>query len=210
MSKPEDSPYICWIDLETDGNQDTNTIIEIGAVMTDREMNELDFKQIVLYFDRAWRGMLDPVVLDMHTKNGLLNECDESEILPSDADDMMVAWIKQFTKGGHIPLAGSGVSHFDRRFIERELPKLIKYLTYWHYDVGTFRRMLKLFEIPLTYEYAAKDGLTHRGLDDIRAHIEESKSYRDQLRAYFFPGPARSLGPQYPSSWALDSSGTPI
>lgn len=179
MSNPEQSPYICWIDLETTGSKDTDIIIEIGAVMTDRELNELSSKQLVLHIGREWLDQMDPFVVDMHTKNGLLEECFKSDVYVSDADAEMTRWIKQYTSGDHIPLGGSGVSHFDRKYIKRYLDKFDQYLTYWAYDVGSLRRQLRLFgfEIP-----DRKVNLTHRALDDIRDHVVEAKGYRDMLR----------------------------
>jgi oligoribonuclease len=219
MAKPEDSPYIAWIDLETTGNHEGAVITEIGAVMTDRDFNELAAKQIVTHYPIHLVQELDPVVQEMHTKNGLWVESEASEIDVAKADEMMVEWIKGFTNGDHIPLAGSGVSHFDKPdFIEPQLPKLDNYLSYWSYDVGTFRRMLKLFGIPIVAD-KPKEGLNHRALDDIRAHIQETKGYKDQLRAYFFPPPmfpsvwqANPLPAKY--SWSdnagKDSAGNPI
>lgn len=176
--KPENSPYICWIDLETTGSGEYDIIIEIGAVMTDRDFNELSSKQIVLQLGKAFHHRLDPVVLEMHTKNGLLDDCLNSKILNMDADAMMVEWISEFTKGDHIPLAGSGVSHFDKpKFIARDLPLLNDYLSYWSYDVGTMRRWLKLFGVDIPGA-DTREGLNHRALDDIRAHIQEARAYK--------------------------------
>src|SRR6185503_11913567 len=101
MSKPEDSQYVCHIDLETTGNTDKYTIIEIGAVMTDRDLNELDHMQITTHYPIDLVKFLDPVVQEMHTKNGLWVQSDMSEIDVALADDIMVNWMKKFTKGEH-------------------------------------------------------------------------------------------------------------
>lgn len=189
MPKPEDSQYICWIDLETTGNRDIDQIIEIGAVMTDRDLNELSSKQIVISGPMIFKNgvvfmgskpelySIDPVVVEMHTKNGLLVDCRNSDNTTLSADLEMVEWIKQYTSGDHIPLAGSGVSHFDRRYIRKDLPKFEKFLSYWAYDTGIIRRTLKLFGIDASAADTTDDK-THRALDDIRAHVEEMRRYK--------------------------------
>lgn len=195
MAKPEDSPYIAWIDLETTGNRPEDQIIEIGAVMTDRDLNELSSKQIVvsgpysfqngtLFLSRdAKLETMDPFVVDMHTKNGLLEDCTKIGVSMPAADSAITHWIKQYTKGDHIPLAGSGVSHFDRAFIKKDLPKFDKYLSYWAYDTGVIRRTLKLFGIDASFADTTDDK-THRALDDIRAHVEEMRRYKTMFNAW--------------------------
>ena len=196
VTKPEDSPYICWVDLECTGNRPEDQIIEIGAVMTDRDLNELSAKQIVVKALLSTEKVLeiDPFVLEMHTKNGLWIDCALSEVLAPDADAQMVEWIKQYTKGDHIPLAGSGVSHYDRDYIEKDLPKFNRYLSYWAYDTGVIRRTLKLFGIDASFADTTDDK-THRALDDIKAHVEEMRRYK-QLFTAMLSGPAsvRSAG----------------
>jgi oligoribonuclease len=144
--------------------------------MTDRDLNELSSKQIVIQFNLIDQWM-DPFVYSMHTFNGLLADVRKSETSMIDADAQMVEWIKQYTKGDHIPLAGSGVSHFDRAFIRKDLPKFDKYLSYWAYDTGVIRRTLKLFGIDASFADTTDDK-THRALDDIRAHVEEMRRYK--------------------------------
>lgn len=191
MAKPEDSPYICWVDLECTGNRPEDQIIEIGAVMTDRDLNELSAKQIVvngpMHFNDGWAFLggepvqfhsIDPFVAEMHTKNGLLDDCRKSDTSILFADYQMVEWIKQYTKGEHIPLAGSGVSHFDRWYIRKDLPNFNKYLSYWAYDTGVIRRTLKLFGIDVSMADTSDDK-THRALGDIRTHVQEMRVYKE-------------------------------
>lgn len=217
---PENSPYICWIDLETTGSSDDALIIEIGAVMSDRDLNELSSKQIVLHIGKEWTDQLDPFVLNMHTKNGLLEECYKSDVYLSDADTEMTKWIRGYTSGDHIPLGGSGVSHFDRKFIRRDLRKFDKFLTYWAYDVGSLRRQLRLFGFEVPDRKAVAESRSHRALDDIRDHVAETRQYRDMLRGLLSQGneaqkriyeSIHQAGRELLADIAkLDSTGTPI
>lgn len=184
MPNPEDSPYICWIDLETTGNNPDSHIIEFGAAMTDREFNVLDTISLVgaLYpGDIPSMKEGDGVPFLMHTENGLIEAALADGMSLTEMDLTAVKWMKKFTKGDHVPLAGSGVSHFDRpKFLEKDLPKFSKFLSYWAYDIGTLRRILKLIEItaPDTDKSIYK---THRALDDALVHIDEMRAYKRLL-----------------------------
>lgn len=151
--------------------------------MTDRDLNEIDSKQIVLHIGGSTLGTMDPFVFDMHTKNGLLEDCLKSKVYEKDADAEMVEWIKKYTSGDHIPLAGSGVSHFDRQYIKKDLPRFNKFLSYWAYDSGVIRRTLKLFGIDASFADTTDDK-THRALDDIRAHVEEMRRYKRMFQSW--------------------------
>ncbi len=172
---------IAWIDLETTGSDiNYEEIIEVGLAITDDKLNILDEYAWVIgdldYQDRLLR--MDDVVIDMHTKSGLL-----ADVLKSgtgtgniqDVDEQVSAILTNLGGGQHIPLAGSGVLHFDRQFIKKFMPKTNKRLTYWGLDVGVVRRFLRLAGVPIPNS----GNLTHRALEDVRAHIAEAKQYLD-------------------------------
>lgn len=127
---------------------------------------------------------MDADVVDMHIANGLIRALliGEGTTDLKTVEASLLIWLnnnlQSFTK--RIPLAGSGVSHFDRRFIRAQMPKLDNRLTYWAYDVGSVRRFLRLYGLPIMVEHDAK---THRALDDVKAHIEEARYYGRLLRA---------------------------
>lgn len=183
--KPEDSQWVAWIDLETTGNKDDDSIIEVGFVLTDRDLNE-EFAGAWVIHPWDWnylRKRMEPVVVEMHEQNGLLDELNMfgwGAYGPAKADREVAAILQEYGKGNHIPLAGSGVSHFDRKYIRKELPKTSDLLSYWAYDIGAVRRFLKWWDIP-TPGSALRQAKTHRALDDIREHIAETRIIRDTL-----------------------------
>lgn len=186
-TKPEEFPYIAWIDLETTGNRDDDRIIEVGFVLTDRDLNEVIH---LTDYCRPWgwedlRARMAEPVVEMHTKNGLLFDIESIDPMemsgPGRIDRNIAAVLFQFGGGNHVPLAGSGVSHFDRKYIRREMPLTDSLLSYWAYDIGAVRRYLRWWgiEVPEAEQHAAKK---HRALDDVREHIAEAKAIRDALR----------------------------
>jgi oligoribonuclease (3'-5' exoribonuclease) len=102
----------------------------------------------------------------MHVKNGLLNDLDYG-FTRDEVDRDIAAWLPSGTD--HIPFGGSGVLHFDRKFIDKYLPRLGKRITYWAYDVGPIRRTASR----VGYPWLSQDAKTHRALDDARFHAEE-------------------------------------
>lgn len=168
--------YIVWVDLETTGSDsDVCDIIEVGAVITDAKLNTLtEFSRVVTCSEEGIERILaNDIVCKMHTNSGLLEELTQgatSSIARVDQD--FVDWLSDTVKNrkDHVPLGGSGVSHFDRRFIHKQMPLADRRLSYWAYDVGVLRRTFKLAGLPWIN---SEDTKTHRGLDDIKGHVEE-------------------------------------
>jgi oligoribonuclease len=173
---------VLWIDLETTGSDfETSQILEVGAVITDYDLNILSTKTMIVKpttFSKL--STMTPFVMEMHTKNGLLADIMKHyhyDELPDigKVDKMLTDWVTDNNSKSQIALAGSGVLHFDRQFIRRDFPTFDKHLTYWGYDVGVIRRFLRDFLksdiIDETHENA------HRGLQDVLDQIEEMKKY---------------------------------
>lgn len=178
MGKPDTAPYLAWIDLETTGTYERRDyIIEVGLAITDRELNITDEQSWVVPLPELNDlKLMDDVVVDMHLKSGLIRDLiksSENYTVIQQVDDKVSQILLTLGGGRHIPLAGSGVSHFDRRFIDVHMPLTAKRLSFWSYDVGVIRRFLKLAGYPI----ADSGNLTHRALEDVKDHIEEARGY---------------------------------
>lgn len=174
---------ILFCDLETTGvDADLDSIIEVGiALYSWPAFEEVGALSIVVKPTAIARERMDDndIVRNMHKANGLYDEI-ERGVTSEEADEIIDGLLAKFgtRSSGHIPLAGSGVTHFDRRFIKRYLPKFDGRLTHWAYDVGVLRRMFILAGA----RYADDSGKTHRALDDARVHAEEFAFYMDAIR----------------------------
>jgi oligoribonuclease len=189
------SDFILWLDLETTGNDVFDDIIELGAVLTDQELEEVSSFHRVYRTTRAV-SEIDEYVFKMHVDNGLwldsINATDWAATERSQAD--ILEWLGKAgaLKGGakSLPLAGSGTSHFDRRYIERVWPKLAKRLTYWNLDIGVVRRFFRQWvgpEVWKAYFQLSEEGVdpkNHRALDDVRQHIQEARDFRAYVRGH--------------------------
>ena len=166
---------ILWIDLETTGSSDNAEIIEFGAILTDAspQLNQLSELTATVNSSKAYEA---EIVIQMHEKSGLTEDLKSADFWDVPAlEKAVLRWINDtigFSKE-HIAWGGSGVGHFDSRYIRKYMPNLNKRLTYWVYDVGVMRRMFRLAGI----NYEDNQSKTHRALDDIKLHVEEARSY---------------------------------
>jgi oligoribonuclease (3'-5' exoribonuclease) len=172
---------ILWIDLETTGSSNDADIIEFGAVLTDSspELNQLGEFTATLSTTKDYES---PIVEEMHERSGLTIALDNPDfLLVSSLEQAVLRWIND-TIGfstEHIAWGGSGVGHIDSKYIRRDMPYLSKRITYWVYDVGVLRRMLRLAGVEFKDTTEAK---THRALDDIKGHVQEARDYISILR----------------------------
>jgi oligoribonuclease (3'-5' exoribonuclease) len=178
---PENSKVVAFLDLETTGSEPTDRIIEVGLVLVDRDLNVItDYSAVVKPIKWDWlRDMMPQRVHDMHTLNGLLNDVDTfgRDILDVDAE--VAALLAEHHGSAHVPLGGSGVSHFDLRYIRAEMRQTASHLAYWAYDTGVLRRWFKWWGIEVRDAAMAGDEKTHRALDDAYASLHEAKAFRD-------------------------------
>ena len=175
---------IVWIDLETTGSSNDADIIEFGAIITDQspQLEQLGEFTATLFTEKMYEA---PIVAEMHSKSGLDKDLDNPTFKQiGDLEKAVLKWIND-TVGfstEHIPWGGSGVGHFDSKYIKRDMPYLSKRLTYWVYDIGVLRRVLRLAGVEYTSESGDSNTKTHRALDDIKQHVQEARDYIELLR----------------------------
>ena len=174
-----DQKNIAWIDLETTGSdEEDGSIIEIGCIVTDAALEELGrWEAVVEPISRRDLDSMDPVVRDMHTENGLLAALDAGVgIYGAGADDSLAEFLDRFTVDGTVILAGSGVGHFDSRWVRRHLERTARRLTYWTLDVGVLRRWFRLYA-GLEITGLEQSQKSHRAMADVELHLEEGRAF---------------------------------
>ena len=189
MTEPRNDRLV-WIDLEMTGlDPSHDEIVEIAAIITDAELNELDagISLVVCPPDLAILEGMEDVVVRMHTESGLLEDI-PAGIALADAGAQVLAYVQ-----GHVaeprraPLAGSSV-YVDRGFLARYLPELDEYMHYRLIDVSTIKELARRWYPRSYFNAPAKTG-GHRALADIRESIAELRYYRDTLFVAV-PGPS--------------------
>lgn len=175
---------IAWIDTETTGlDPFTNPIIEFALVVTTdrRGLDQITSKSWLVRprdIDAAVAQIEEaPRVLEMHTANGLLDELKAGAGQPrAEVEQEVIEILNRSNPGrGRVPMGGSGVERFESHFLAHQFPLLSQQLHYWSYDIGNVRRVARLCGVvPPESTSVAKSG-THRALDDVLQHIEETR-----------------------------------
>lgn len=185
-----DISHLLWCDLETTGTDEhLDSIIEVGLILTGSGAPFVDrdgFRDLVRPTPTAMgrlRG--NDVVRKMHEANGLLAELEAAEasvtldeLLPPDKlQDEILKWMLEHGVRRHqVMLAGSGVGHFDRRFLREQMPELESWLAYPVLDVGVIRRFFQMCDRPDLVR-PADSNKNHRAYDDAKLHLEEARHF---------------------------------
>ncbi|MBM3105526.1 oligoribonuclease [Pseudomonas sp. V1] len=174
-----------WLDLETTGFTDLSQhlvykhrILEIGVAVTDRAFNLIAKQTWVIHQDFAEIAPLcDEVVQRMHSANGLFEDVARADIDLATAEQQVIQFLSDHgVPTNKSPLCGNGV-HFDRMFLEAQMPALNRHFRYRNMDISS----VKEFLITLNPEYNPAKRVSHRALDDILESVDEARLYRALL-----------------------------
>jgi oligoribonuclease len=161
-------------------------LIEVAALVTDPELNVLgEGVDLVIHADDEALDAMPPVVRDMHAKSGLTDEVRRSVITMAEAEEQVLAYVKEFVPNPRTaPLCGNSIAT-DRGFLARDMPALDSFLHYRMIDVSSIKELCRRW-YPRVYFGQPPKGLAHRALADIRESIRELEYYR---RTVFVPLP---------------------
>jgi len=161
-------------------NLTTDALIEVAALMTDYELNQLgDGIDLVIKPAAEALEQMDDFVRDMHTSSGLLEEL-ATGITMADAEQQVLAYIRQWApEASKAPLGGNTVGT-DRGFLARDMPELESHLHYRIIDVSSIKE-LALRWYPRAFFSSPKKAGGHRALADIRESIAELRYYREAI-----------------------------
>ncbi|HNA98502.1 MAG TPA: oligoribonuclease [Marmoricola sp.] len=177
---------LVWIDCEMTGlDLGADALIEVAALVTDSELNVLgDGVDLIIKPPAEALEQMVPFVRQMHVNSGLLADLDDGITL-SEAEDQVLAYIKQHCPdGSRPPLAGNSVGT-DRAFLARDMTRLDAFLHYRIVDVSSIKELSRRW-YPKAYFASPQKRGNHRALADIQESIEELRYYRE---AVFVPAP---------------------
>src|SRR3954454_6544966 len=161
-------------------------LIEVAALVTDPDLDVLgEGIDLVIHADDAALDTMPEVVREMHAKSGLTDEGRRSTVTMAQAEEAVLAYIKQFVPNPRsAPLCGNSIAT-DRGFLARDMPTLDDHLHYRMVDVSSLKELAKRW-YPRIYQSQPGKGLAHRALDDIYESVHELDYYR---RTLFVPLP---------------------
>lgn len=172
---------LVFLDLETTGlDPEVEAILELGVVIYDNITEEMIEKSWVFFYSQYELDVVDPYVVDMHTKNGLWEECHKSEyyINESYAEMECIEFLREHMGEENSPMCGNTI-HFDRAFLKENMPTLEKWFHYRNLDVSTLNNIAQFFPDCLN---AAPKGDAHRAIADCKSSIRQLNHYLNQMR----------------------------
>ncbi len=180
------SDRLVWIDCEMTGlDLSKDAMIEIAALITDDQLEVVGegVRVVIRPPDQALENM-PPVVRDMHTSSGLLDELAAGVTL-AEAEQTVLEFVRRHVPdAGKAPLAGNSIAT-DRGFIARDMHDLDSHLHYRMVDVSSIKELVRRW-YPRVYFASPPKGRSHRALVDIFESIEELRYYRSTV---FVPHP---------------------
>jgi oligoribonuclease len=176
------------MDLEMTGlDIRRHVIVEIATLITDDDLNIVaEGPDLVVHQPPEKLAEMEAVVLDMHTRSGLLDAIKGSTLSLDDAAAQTLTFLKEHLPDpGTVPLCGNSIGT-DRRFLAAHLPQIEEHLNYRSVDVSTIKELARRW-YPAALAGAPRKAGGHRALDDIRESIEELRYYRGAV--FIAPAP---------------------
>jgi oligoribonuclease len=182
---------LVWLDLEMTGlDVERHVIVEIAALVTDDQLAPLDDGvDLIVHQPPDALAQMDDFVRAMHTKSNLLPAIEASTLSLADAGAQVLEYVRgHVPTAGTAPLCGNSIG-VDRRFLDRQLPELDRYLHYRSIDVSSFKELCRRW-YPAVYSKRPSKDEEHRALADVRESIAELQYYREHMLRPAAPEPS--------------------
>ncbi len=178
---------LIWIDLEMTGlKPDSDSIIEIATVVTDKELNILAAgPELAIHQPESVLAGMDDWNQKQHGSSGLLARVRASSVSAGEAEARTLEFLAPWVPSGASPMCGNSICQ-DRRFLARQMPALERFFHYRNLDVSTLKELARRWA-PQVAESFAKEG-AHLAQADILESIRELQHYRSELFAAAYAG----------------------
>lgn len=178
---------LLWVDLEMTGlDPSLDRILEVAAIVTDWDFNEIATYEAAVKVDRA---MVKKLLFEgaqakdfwekfPEVRDALIaqNDSDAAKNGKTVEDELLAFVGEHFDADERVLLAGNSI-HQDRKFIDGEWPRLAEKLHYRMLDVSAWK---VVFDGKYNKRFAKPE--VHRAIDDIRGSIMELQYYLGKVR----------------------------
>jgi oligoribonuclease len=172
------------MDLEMTGlDPARHVIVEIATLLTDDDLNLVATgPELVITATEDELAAMDDVVVEMHTRSGLLDQIRASTVTLEEATRQTLDFLRaHIPEARTVPLCGNSIG-MDRRFLAVHMPDVENHLHYRSVDVSTIKELARRWH-PEVLADAPRKETGHRALDDITESINELRYYRSALFA---------------------------
>jgi len=169
---------LIWIDLEMTGlDTETDAIIEIATLVTDKDLNVLaEGPVMAIHQPEAMLAGMDEWNTRQHGQSGLIERVRNSTTTLAEAEQATIAFLKQFLDERQSPMCGNSICQ-DRRFLARQMPSLEAFFHYRNLDVSSVKEIIRRWRPELMKGFNKQS--SHLAMADIKDSIAELTYYRD-------------------------------
>ncbi len=180
QSDADRASNLIWIDLEMTGlSPESDSIIEIATIVTDKNLNELaEGPVMAIRQSEETMNAMDEWNTCQHGESGLTSRVLASDVSHAEAERATLEFLVDWVDPGVSPMCGNSICQ-DRRFLAREMPELERYFHYRNLDVSSLKILANLWAPDVAAGFAKESA--HLALSDIRDSIEELAWYRENL-----------------------------
>jgi len=171
---------LVWVDMEMTGlDPDNDRIIEVAVVVTDPELNIIaEGPVFAIHQSDETLDKMDNWNKGTHGKSGLIDRVKASTVSEAQAEQELIAFLKQYVPSNKSPMCGNSICQ-DRRFMARGMPKLEAFFHYRNLDVSTLKELCRRWKPEVATGF--KKHQKHTALADITESIEELRYYREHF-----------------------------
>ncbi len=171
---------LIWIDMEMTGLQpEVNRVIEVAAVITDRDLNVLHAcEPVAVRQSAAVLAGMDAWNTETHTRSGLVARVLASTVSEDECAEIFIRQFEAFVPRGKSPMCGNTIGQ-DRRFMARWLPAMESYFHYRSIDVSTLKELARRWSPKDVW--VSTSTRKHQAIADIEESIEELRFYRGRI-----------------------------
>src|SRR5580693_7699828 len=172
--------YLIWIDLEMTGLMpDTDQIIEIATVVTDKDLNVVaEGPDLAIHQPEEVLARMDSWNQRQHGGSGLLARVRSSHMTLAEAERQTVLFLSTHVLPNVSPMCGNSICQ-DRRFLARLMPELEKFFHYRNLDVSTLKELARRWMPGLSTGFSKQSA--HLARADIHESIKELRFYRERM-----------------------------
>ena len=169
---------LAWLDLEMTGlDPERDVIVQAALIITDRDLVPLEEFVCDVWQPPALLAGMTPFVRKMHTTSGLLGRLPEARQDVRDAERELLTRVAGWCPHPAI-LCGNSIWN-DRKFLDRGMLGLSRYLHYRMLDVSAFKVAAQLYRPEALFRKS--EAGQHDALVDVRNSIAEFQHYRRVL-----------------------------
>ena len=169
--------HLIWIDLEMTGlDPDTDSILEIATIVTDKYLNILaEGPELAIRHEVSRLEAMDDWNRTQHRRSGLWRRVLDATADLGAAEALTMDFLARWVPAGKSPMCGNSICQ-DRRFLYRLMPRLERFFHYRNLDVSTVKELARRWAPDICKGFTKESA--HTALSDVRDSIAELRYYR--------------------------------